>query len=216
MSFDRLYLAGVIPLALLGVYGIARSIADLLSDFVGRLCSLIVFPFIASSANADRTELRDKVASIRLPLLFIAFLGFACFATVADFLIKLIFDPRYHDAGWMLPILIIGAWAATICNLNEASLLGFGKPAYGAVANGFKFICLLVALPLGFAHFEMTGVVVVVAGCEFCRYVPLLIGQMRERFSFAGQDAIATMALFGSLGALQWLRWYFGFGLFFD
>ena len=31
MSFDRLYLAAAIPLALLGVYGIARAISDLLS-----------------------------------------------------------------------------------------------------------------------------------------------------------------------------------------
>jgi O-antigen/teichoic acid export membrane protein len=216
MSFDRLYLAGVVSLALLGVYGIARSIADLLSLLIMRLCGLIVFPFIASSANANRAELREKVVSIRLLVVLAASLGFACFAATADLLIKLILDVRYHDAGWMLPILIIGAWAATICSLNEYSLLGLGKPMYGAVANGLKLVCLLIGLPLGFTHFGMTGVVGVVAGCEFCRYAPLLAGQMRERFCFFGQDVISMIALFGSLAVLEWLRWYFGFGLSFS
>jgi O-antigen/teichoic acid export membrane protein len=215
MSFDRLYLAGMIPLALLGVYGIARSIADLLSMLIVRLCGLIVFPFIASSANAQRAELRNKVKSIRLLLLLAASLGFACFAATADLLIRLVLDVRYHDAGWMLPILIIGAWAATICSLNEYSLLGLGKPVYGAVANGLKFVCLLVGLPLGFTHFGMIGVVGVVAGCEFCRYAPLLVGQRRERFSFVAQDVISMIALFGFLAVLEWLRWYFGLGLSF-
>ena len=45
MSFDRLYFARVIPLALLGVYGISRTISELLTTLVMRLGNIVVFPF---------------------------------------------------------------------------------------------------------------------------------------------------------------------------
>ena len=50
-NFDRLYLGSAAAFAVLGVYGIARTLSDLLVALVARrLCSFVVFPFISSSA----------------------------------------------------------------------------------------------------------------------------------------------------------------------
>jgi len=48
---DRLYLGRVVPLATLGVYGLAKSVAELPNTVTGRLAFQIVFPFVAAHGD---------------------------------------------------------------------------------------------------------------------------------------------------------------------
>lgn len=215
-NFDRLYLAKVVPLALLGVYGIARSIADLLSTAVIYLGSTVLFPFIASHAHMSRSDLRKLLSPLRARLLLLAALGFSVAAAMADMAIKSFYDERYWAASWMLPALIIGAWFSVMANLNESTLLGLGKPFYGAFANAQKLLFLLIALVLGVRAYGLAGGVVVIALADLCRYIPILVGQMRERFGFVMQDIIGTLAMFSLLAVWEWIRSSVGLGTSFS
>ena len=210
-NLDRLFLAKTIPLEFLGVYGIARSISELLGSLVIRLASIIMFPLVASLSHLPRAELRQKLASTRLLFLIPAALGFSLFAAVADLLINLVYDQRYHAAGWMMPILISGVWIATLCNLNESTLLGLGRPSFAAAANGLKFGYLAFALPLSFSTYGALGCVVAIATGDIFRYVPVLVGQRRESLSFGLQDGLATFLMVGTLCGIEWARWRLGF-----
>jgi O-antigen/teichoic acid export membrane protein len=216
MNFDRLYFGKIAALGFVGVYGIARSLSDLIGSLVLRLSYSLVFPLIAASHATPREQLRADLAIKRLSVLLLSAACFAALITLADIVIRVLYDQRYQAAGWMLPLLLLGAWFSMISNLNESTLLGFGKPSYSAVANGLKFAWLLVGFPLGFAQFGVLGVIVIVATGDLWRYVPILIGQARERFSFAGQDLIATLVMFGLVGVCEWLRWSLGLGTSFD
>jgi O-antigen/teichoic acid export membrane protein len=215
-NFDRLYLAKTIPLALLGVYGIARTLSELSSTIVLQLGSGVIFPFVASHSHMPRTELRAQLAPIRLKFLLAAGVGFSLFAATADLAIGLLYDQRYRAASWMLPILIIGSWFSILSNLNESTLLGLGRPNYSFLANGGKFAFLLIGLTLSVAYYGVPGGVMAVAGSDLCRYVPILFGQVRERFSFGRQDLLATLAVFALIALWEWLRWLSGFGTSFD
>ncbi len=215
-NFDRLYLAKVIPLELLGVYGIARTISEPLSIMVMRLGNSVIFPFVASHSHMSRTDLRAQLAPIRAKFLLLAAVGFSLFAATADLAIGIFYDQRYQAAGWMLSILIIGAWFTILSNLNESTLLGLGKPSYSAAANSAKLGFLLIGLTLGVARFGIIGGVLVIATGDLCRYVPIFVGQKRERFSFGGQDLLVTFFVLGLVGAWEWLRWKLGFGTSFD
>ena len=215
-SFDRLYLGKVAPLALLGIYGIARSLAEPFGALILRIGSYVVFPTVASSAHLPRHEVREQLASIRFIFLLFVSVGFSCFAATADFVIRFLYDERYQAAGWMLPILLIGTWFSILSSLNESILLGLGKPTYGAVSNSLKFLYLLIALPLGYMTYGMLGAVLVTAASDLCRYVPVLVGQLRERFSFAAQDFLLTSGLLMLVMFLESLRWKFGLGTSFD
>ena len=146
-NFDRLYFARVVPLQLLGVYGIARSLADLLANVEGRLSVGIVFPFIASHGQLARAALRQQLASIRVRYLLLAALGSSLFIATADFMIKLLYDERYRAAGQMVPILVIGGWFTMLGGINEWTLWGLGRPSYSAIANTVKIRLLLIGLP---------------------------------------------------------------------
>jgi O-antigen/teichoic acid export membrane protein len=215
-NFDRLYLAKVIPLKLLGVYGIAHAISDLAGTVVMRLGNYVLFPFIASHSQMARNELHGQLAAPRLRLLALAALGFAFSVAAIDLTIKLLYDQRYHAASWMLPVLLVGSWFAVLANLNEATLLGLGKPLYSAVGNGVKFAFLLIGLPLSVRSYGVLGGIFVVVLSELSRYIPLFIGQRREQFSFGRQDVLVTLGAFAMLGLLESLRWMFGFGTSFE
>ena len=205
-----------LPLRLLGVYGIARSLADMIVQLVGRLCGYMVFPYVASASDQPRDLLRAKLGPARLQLLLLAAVGLSAFAAVADVPVKIIYDQRYHAAAGMLPIMALGVWFSILCNINESILLGFGRPQYSAISNMVKLGWLLVGLPFGYATYGFFGVIVVVAASDIFRYLPIYIGQIRARFSFGGQDLLTSLVMFGLFGVFVWLRWYLGFGVAFD
>jgi O-antigen/teichoic acid export membrane protein len=209
-NFDRLYLAKIVTLDLLGVYGIARALSELVSGFVLRIGSNVIFPFISSHSNMPRTELRTQLLPIRMRFLLISGLGLSLFAALADLLIEILYDQRYQAASWMLPILIVGAWFSILANLNESTLLGLGKPHYSAIGNGVKFAFLVLGLTVGVSKFGILGGVVVVAAADIWRYFPLLVGQTREHFSFGQQDLFCTIIVFGLIALCEWLRWTMG------
>ena len=216
MNIDRLYFAKVVPLGLLGVYGIARSISEVLTALAGRLGYGVVFPFVASHSNTPRSSLRAELAPVRGRFLLLGAFGCSLFAATADLAIKLLYDERYQAAGWMLPIMIVGSWFFILTNLNELTLLGLGQPSYLAISNGLKFALLLVGLPLCFNAGGLVGAVIALALIEGSRYIPIFIGQRRQRFSFGRQDLSITIAMFAMIGLFEWLRWVSGFGTSFD
>jgi len=216
MNYDRLYLAKVIPFELVGVYGISRAISDVSTNLVARLANMIVFPFIAAHTNMSRADLRGQLKPIRLKSMILAALGFSIFVVAAYLAIKVLYDKRYHDATWVLPVLLVGSWFSILANVNESTLLGVGKPSYGAMASGARFGFLVVALWIAAGNYGFIGCVLVIAASDVCRYVPSLLGQVREGCSFALQDLLCTLVVFSMIALLEWIRWFFGFGTSFE
>jgi O-antigen/teichoic acid export membrane protein len=201
---------------LLGVYGIARTLADLLSMLVLSLGHTVLFPFISAHAGISRAELRAQITTIRAIFLLLAAIGISLFAVIADLIIHVLYDARYQAASWMLPVMIIGSWFSILANLNESTVLGLGRPNYGAIANSLKFAFILVGLPLSVARYGLFGGILAGVLGELCRYVPVLIGQRREHFSFGRQDLLATVTVFLLIILFEWLRSLLGFGTSFD
>lgn len=213
LNFDRLYLGAVVPIAVLGVYGIARALSDMIVVLVLRIADLIIFPVISSSSAVPRMELRDKLAKMRMALLFAAALGISVLFSSADLIVSVLYDERYRDAGWMLSLLSLGTWFTILASVNDATLLGLGRPTYSAVANACKLTWLVITLPIGYAAYGIAGAVVAVSLGDACRYAPLLLGQIRERFTFGSQDFLATMTLIALIAFWEVVHRGLGLGL---
>ena len=195
-----------IPLALLGVYGIARAVAELFTAVSSRLGSSVVFPFIATHVNMPRDILRKELNPIRSKFLLLMALGCSLFIATADLAIKFIYDARYHAAAWMLPILVIGAWFSFIVAINESTILGVGRPSYIALANAARCALLFFALPVGFAIGGLLGSITALTLIEPCRYGLIYIGQRRERLAFAVQDLSITAVMLLMTGVWECAR----------
>jgi O-antigen/teichoic acid export membrane protein len=214
--YDRLFFAKAVPLAVFGVYGIARSIADLIWTLANRLGGNVLFPYVASALHTPREALRRKLSPVRGRFIAVSALGVAVLVAGSDLMIRLLYDRRYHDATWLLPLLVFGSWFSILASINESALLGLGKPSYGAFSNVTKLLFLLVGLPVAFGFNGLLGATIIVAVADVPKLLALQIGQRRERFSFARDDAAATLAMVVLVVALEAVRWGLGFGTSFE
>ena len=211
-NVDRLYLGTVVPLGLLGVYGIARTIAEVPTTLARRIGYQVVFPSLAGARNAGDLDGRARIARTRLAFVLVACGGIGAAASCGDLLIKLVYDPRYLQAGWMVTVLLLGAVFAILSNLNEALLLAGGRPAYSTYANLLRLGTLAVGVIGGFAVGGMVGTVIAVALAEVCQYGYIAVGQLRIRQHFWKQDAGAVLAAICLFAALVALRHALGWG----
>ena len=116
----------------------------------------------------------------------------------------------------MLPLLAIGLWFSTLSTVNEWTLTGIGKPKYSTFSSGMKLAWVVGVLPLVTIRYGILGAVVVTACGDLFRYVPILIGQIRSRLSFAAQDLLSTIVFVAMIIFWEWMRSSLGFGTSFD
>lgn len=194
MNFDRLYFAKQISLAELGVYSIARSLADMMSSFVIHAGNLLLFPAVAA-IDASSRDIRTKVIRGRRTVLLLAAAALGVFVAASDLVVNLLYDDRYGNAEVILPMLLLGTWFAILCAVNEAILLGTGKPAYTAFGNASKLLTYVVVIPFAFAVYGFQVAVLVLSVGELMRYLVLSVLSRRTHLTFIGNDMALTFVL---------------------
>jgi O-antigen/teichoic acid export membrane protein len=203
-NFDRLILAKYVSFAMLGIYGVARSLADVFALFSVKLGSEIIFPSVAA-ATVRGAELQHKLSHRRLQFLTAALVAVAGFIALSDVVIAVIYDTRYQGAAQLLPWVSLAAWMTILCTLNENLMLGLGKPKYGAYGSVAKLVGLLIFLPYGLTRFGVIGAAGATVLAEVLRYTCLTLGQAREKIHFVRQDIAATVALLVLAFAFRWI-----------
>jgi O-antigen/teichoic acid export membrane protein len=123
---DRGILSTFVSLSMVGVYSTATNIAQVPGNVLNRLQSAILFPVYSRWGRGDRKELAEKVYKVRLKTLA-AFLAPPCvIAIVAEPAIRLLYDSRYHEAGWMLALMCIALVIHTLTTTIDPILLATG------------------------------------------------------------------------------------------
>jgi O-antigen/teichoic acid export membrane protein len=200
MNFDRLYFAKHIGLSQLGVYGIARSLADMVTLFVARASNFVLYPSVAAAGLAP-FDLRKRLLHGRRTLLLGAAVGMGAFLAVSQIIVRLLYDARYVEAAWILPVLCVGVWFGILTSTNDSILMGLARPAYPALSNAAKLITYVVGVPLAFAFYGFTAAVAVIALGEIVKYVALWILSHGEDLRFGRDDLVLTLA-FGTTAVL--------------
>lgn len=190
---DRLILGKLFPLAWLGVYGIALTFADLPKQVINRLSDKVLYPFLTQFSGMPREEFRARIKPPRaklLPILAIAFGVFLCFS---DYIIRILYDERYSEAAWILPILSIGMWPLILVESIDSALLSIGQSRYFAFSNTAKLIYMAVAVPTGYFLAGSLGAVIAVALHDVPSYFVIGHGLKREGLSLFKQEAASTL-----------------------
>lgn len=208
-NFDRLYLADAVPFAVLGVYGIARTLADTAMNMTQHLSSQILFPKVSGSLLRG-PDLRIALASTRRAVVWVIAFGMAGAISMADWFIYLAYDERYHAAAFFLSVLLAGGWFGMLSAFSESILMGIGKPSNVALGNSFKLLFIVAAVPFVLPSYGMGAAVMVFAAVEGVRYLVLAIRQRAYGLSFWGQDLAATAGFVIMALLLRELSWLVG------
>lgn len=193
---DRLVFGKMIPLALLGIYGIAQTLAMFPTQAAQRLGSSVLFPAYSRLAGTD--DFRHVFGRMRLPVLVssgaVASGAIAC----GPFLIRSLYDSRYQAAGWILQYLSVAAWFQSIESTNSAVLVAQGRVSLLAANNAIKFAGLALLVPLGFHVGGFRGALVALVLSDVLKYTASALGVAASGLRGFGWDALLSLVIAGS------------------
>lgn len=201
---DRLIFGKLVDLDRLGVYGIAVMLAQMPAMGVGTLSGRIVFPLFSRVHN-EGGNLGAAYRRVRWPLLMLGGWATAGLLAGGPTIVRLMYDDRYIEAGWMLQIVALGTWFGVLLEgTNGAALLARGLARWTAAGSAAKLIGLVVLVPVGHVIAGFPGAVAGAAAAELLRYVVSAYAAHGQRFRALDQDALLTGVVLTS-GVLGWL-----------
>jgi len=210
---DRIILGKLFPFSLLGIYSIALIFSEVPKSIIASLSQRVLFPLFSMASKLPKSELRSKMMQQRkLPLTLLA-LGIAVFSCFGDVIIKFLYDQRYVQASWMLPLLVVGIWPMVLCQSIDRVLLARGKPNYLALGNFSKFVFIIIFVPLFYNIAGVFGAIVAIALNDITMYIIINVGLLKERLSLLKQDLFATVLLIVLVALLIFFRSLIGIGL---
>ena len=125
---DRLVLAKILSFQMLGVYTVAYTLASIPREIIKHLSHRVIFPAISLQSELPRTSLRSKIIRQRRIILLGFGIILAALITVGDLIVATLYDRRYAEAIWMMPILCSGIWFSLLFYTINPALLAIGKP----------------------------------------------------------------------------------------
>ncbi|MDJ0659611.1 MAG: oligosaccharide flippase family protein [Crocosphaera sp.] len=209
---DRLLLGKLLSLEMLGIYTIATTFSLIPAQVVDRL-NTIILPLIAKNQHLPRKELLNKILRKRWFILILVGVIVAVLFCGGDLIILTLYDDRYKDAAWMLPILALGLWPKMLNLTIKDALVAISKPKYLAWANTSKFCYMLIMLPLGYYLMKVPGVIICVAFNDILPYLVFNYGLWRESLCPIKQDILASFGLVLLIICISITRILLGLGL---
>ncbi|MCK6549556.1 oligosaccharide flippase family protein [Myxococcota bacterium] len=107
---DTMMLGKLMPADTFGVYGIAMILATLPMNFAGPVVNFVLLPALADAHRQSHDVLIQRLTRARrivMPAGLFAILGVALFAPA---FFGLLYDHRYHDAGWIAQLYMVMTW----------------------------------------------------------------------------------------------------------
>ena len=210
---DRFLLGKFFPLAMFGVYNIAVIFAELPKQVISQLSAKVIFPLISKFSHLPRNELRQSILRKRKLILFPLAVLVALLTGFGDVLIEFLYDARYKQAGWMLSLLALGMWPLVLYSTIDRSLYAIGKPTYSAAGNFFKFLYMIICIPLSYKFAGYVGAVLAVALNDLPVYLITSIGLTKENLSCFKQDILASIFLVTIITICITIRFIFHMGI---
>ncbi|MBX3468599.1 MAG: oligosaccharide flippase family protein [Planctomycetes bacterium] len=192
-QLDRLLLGRLVPLDLLGVYGMALALSTLPVYALAQVSAKVVFPVLSRLERGPAQT--AEAARVRVALVVCGAGLVSAVYPAGPALIGLLYDERYAAAGWILQVLLVGGWFQLLDAPSTSFLLARGETRAVAVGNAARLAALLALLPLGFATFGFAGAVAGVALADVARYGASAVIVRRRGLRILRLDAALTGAV---------------------
>jgi len=202
LQSDRLVLGKLVDsLGLLGVYGMAATIATIPTILAGHLSGNVQFPLLAAHDRRDRGALAEAFLRQRETLLVA--LGTALLAVFwfAPLFFRTLYPVEFADAGWIAQWICAAGWFALLKQTSDRVLLVRGRTR--ALA-GVNFVAFLAKSTGAIVGFQLAGMHGFLAGLVMGSAVEQLVVQRVVReldIDVRRQDLMASLVAAAVVGA---------------
>jgi O-antigen/teichoic acid export membrane protein len=207
---DRLMLAKLVPLAFLGVYQLTLNLSELPRQIAIALSMKVIFPSISKIIDQPKDIVIEKIIKSRRWFLISFMLLMASMISMGDLIIKILYDQRYSDGSWMLPILSIGLWPRLLAHTSEPYLFAIGRVHYITYGNISRLLFTIIGITVGFYYFQVPGAVIGVALNDLSYYFVVTYGLSKEGLNVLPQDIGITFVLIIIVLAVYVFRGFLG------
>jgi len=206
---DRLALGKLMSEAELGVYSIALVPSQLFVAIVGLLATRILFPVYAKLTSEDSKTMRRETLRLRGGILALALPGLWVLALAGPEIVALLWDERYHGAGWMLQILAVGSIGRVVALTAESIALARGNSFQHMLLQVSHASLLVGGMAIGASMNGVIGLLFGMAAARLLGYLPLIPLLRSNKVWLPGLDAAAYGLSAIVVGGGLWLRGVF-------
>lgn len=196
---NRLVLGRLLDVRLLGFLSIAMALDQLPRQVVLQIGARVLFPAYAEALREQRPGFRRLVLNSRLVQLLPSWLLCLGFAFAGERLMQLLYDSRYHEAGWMLRLLALGSLAGVIGASYNGILWARGLVRMNtlllSVQVGLQIPLMIIGAHLGGERGLVLGMAAaswLAYGCHAIVYARLSFWQPRTDLPLLALSALAT------------------------
>lgn len=217
---DRLLFGNLLSYTELGVYSIAFTFADIPRQIIQQFSYRVGLPFISKMTHLPLEEFHAQCLKYRFYVLCGGAFILSTVINVGGPILLHIYDKRYADAGWIVPVLALGLWHTLLYTTTGDILIALGNSKYNAAGCASYAVTMFTLIPLGYhlgpmmggfwplaaQHGHLLGAVMGVAAGDFPFYLVITFGVQREKLGVWRQDAVATAIFLVFLSAGYFLK----------
>ena len=186
MEADKLILGSLLSVAALGVYSIAFKFTKTALTVAMRLGDSVLFPAYAR-LNDDPIRMVAAALKAREVILWVGSAMCASLAIAGPLFFETVFDPRYHDAGYLTRWMAIYVWAASLLLSMERIPLALGNTRAAFISNLLRCTGMLTA-PLGYWLAELPGFIAGLSIGSLVAHTYLLVHVPCQRWTMFAQS----------------------------
>ncbi len=196
---EKLILGGTLAAADFGVFSIASLLLAAIVGLVGNLNAHLVFPSLSEALRSGDTAAHRIYT--RVQQIADAILGGIAGLTLVlgAWVVHLLYDARYSEAGWMLQLLALGLLAMRY-QVLEQMMFARNRPGWVTLSNSLRALALVILVPLGYALGAVQGAVLAVVLSQFAGWPLALIFKWRHGLMSWKSEAVWPLALLAGSG----------------
>ncbi|MBX2808442.1 MAG: oligosaccharide flippase family protein [Cellvibrionaceae bacterium] len=156
---DKFVVSTLVTTEQLGIFGIAITLAKVTEMISGSLNMKLLLPVYAELQRSDDGASAKKGFKVKVGLFLFCLPIVLIFSLFGDAVVAFLYDPRYHDAGWMLQVMALGALFAVYNDTLATLILSKAQSLTYTLLYSCRVFILFMSIFLGGYFYGLTGVI---------------------------------------------------------
>jgi len=194
---DRLLLGGLINTTLLSLYVIAFFIFNTVEQILTKIIGDVSFPALSEVARERPADLKFSYYRFHMVIASIAYFSSGVLMIAGDQLVRLLYDQRYSEAGWMLEILA-AALITVPFRIATQCFMVLGMPQLLSKIIAIRLFTLFLITPIAFHFFGLLGALWAIVLSHFSCLPPIIFYKVKYGlFNLRKELLLLPMVLLG-------------------